>query len=384
MRLNSATLNGRRFNIGPTIYPTKFSSDSIGIVASALDATRYANGAAAAVAELRGDFLASALRYFSGDVVAEVDAELLANAVRSGAGTAIVEAGGSLFYTRLIYGSGGAEVRIIAISDVGVVYGEGSGVAMPTAMLDGARVRVSSGEAIATTDGSLAASAIRVPATEVSQELVPLIAQLDTAHISAGGIRYINGGADAYAYLEIEDAGMRRQVFIGSMDLEPMAAGSATAIRHGKGDALVTSTMLGTFEATRRGEGSGIVRGISQLDGEVLVRFSGDAVIELAARMTGYVYRRGGVLNAISTLAAELNGARTKASGGSAIAITVMDASANIRKLASGTSVIELNAESTAADFNFSGEDDDTEVFYRPSMQREFYRAAIQREWRRS
>lgn len=384
MRLNSATLNGRRFNIGPTIYPTKFSSDSIGIVASALDATRYVNGAAAAVAELRGNFIASALRYFNGDVVTEVDAELLANAVRSGAGTAIVEAGGSLFYTRLIYGYGGAEVRIIAISDVGVVYGEGSGVAVPAAMLDGARVRVSSGDAVASTDGGLSASAIRVPATDVAQELIPLIAQLDTAHISAGGIRYINGGADAYAYLEIEDAGMRRQVFIGSLDLEPIATGLATAVRHGKGDALVASTMLGAFEAARRGEGVGIVRGAGALDGEVLVRFSGDAVIQLTASMTGYVYRRGGVLNAISTLAAELNGTRARSSGGAAIAIAVMDASANVRRLASGTSIIELNAESTATDFNFSGEDDDTEVFYRPPMQREFYRAAIQREWRRS
>lgn len=383
MRLNSAALNGRRINFGPTIYPTQFSSDSIGVVASALDATRYANGAAAAVAELSGDFLASALRYLNGDVITRVDAELLANAVRSGAGAAIVEAEGSLFYTRLVYGSGGAELRIIAISDVGVVYGEGSGVATPTAMLDGVRVRVSSGDAIAITDGSLAASAIRVPATEVAQDLIPLFAELDTAHITSGGIRYINGGADAYAYLEIEDAGMRRQVFIGSLDLEPLATGSAAAIRHGKGDALVTSTMLGTFEAVRRGEGAGIVRGVGQLSGEVLVRFSGNAVIELAARMTGYVYRRGGVLNAISTLAAGLVGVRAKTSSGSAITIAVMDASANIRKLASGASVIELNAESTAADFNFSGEDDDTEVFYRPSMQREFYRAAIQREWRR-
>ncbi len=383
MRLNSAMFNGRRINVGTVVYPVTFASDSVGVVDSALDATRYANVRADAVAQLDCDLLASAQRWLRGDLSTLLDSDLVSRAVRGGAGSGVVECDGGLYYTKIVYLSGAAELRIIAISDVGVVYGEGSGVALPSAALDGSRVRLGYGDAMAETDAGLAASAIRTPATAYVGDIVSLTSQLDTAHITAGGIRYIDGFGDAYAYLEIEDGGMRRQVFIGSLDLEPLATGFATARRHGKGDATIKTSTSFTLESIRRGTGTAVVQGVGELAGEIFVLGRGDAVISLVARLTGAVYMRGSVLSAVSTLATELEGVRSKIGVSSAIAVTVTDMTGVRKRTGRGSSIITLAAESSASDVNFVGMDDDVELFYRPPMQREFFRAAITREWRR-
>lgn len=383
MRVNGATFNGSRLNVGPVAYPVAFSADSIGVVASALDAVRYAvaNGDAAAIT--LGEFQASAYRSLAGDMAGVLQSDLLAHAVRNGAGDAVSECYGGLYYTRVIYGSGGAEIQIIAISDVGVVYGSGEGVATPLAEMDGTRARIGFGDAVAVSIGELSPSAIRIPATMALDESVAIIASLDSAHITGGGIRYIDGFGDAYAYLDIEDNGFRRQIFIGTLDLEPIAYGVATATRNGRGDAVITTAASSTFEATRRGEGAGVIAGAAELAGEVFVRGSGDAVISIVAQMTGYVYRRGGVLEAISTLSSELTAVRMRIAGASAPLVCTVDLDGRRGAAGSGVMLIELNAQSTASDFNFAGMDDDSEVFYRPAMQREFSRNGSTREWRR-
>lgn len=383
MRLNGATVNGRRLNAGSSLYPVTFSADSIGVVASVLDAVRYANSSGAATAITLGDFQASAQRYLVGDLASVLQSDLAAHAVRSGAGSAIATCHGELYYTRTIYGTGGAEIQIIAISDVGVEYGSGEGIAIPTAAMDGTRVRTGAGDAVAAAIGGLNPSAIRIPATRALNESVSILASLDSARITGGGIRYIDGFGGAYAYLELKDDGFRRQIFIGSLDLEPLAYGSATATRNGRGDAAISATASAAFEATRRGEGSGVIAGVAELAGEVFVRGSGDAVINIVAQLTGYVYRRGGVLDAISTLSTELVGVRKRPADASAPLVCTVSLDGRRVATGSGTMLIELNAQSTASDFNFVGMDDDSEIFYRPAMQREFSRNGSTREWRR-
>lgn len=383
MRLNGATFNGSRLNVGPVAHPVAFSADSVGVVASMLEAIRYANSSGDATAITLGDFQASAQRYFAGDLVGNVISDLPAIAIRNGAGSAVLVGQGGMYYTRLIYGSGGAEIQIIAISDVGVVYGSGEGVATPLAEMSGTRARVGAGDSIATTGGELEASAIRIPATAPLNDSLSMIAQLDSAHITGGGVRYIDGFGDAYGYLELEDGGFKRQVFIGSLDLEPLAYVSATAIRHSTGDAIINTATSGTFQAVRRAEGAGLIIGAAELAGESIVRGSGDAIISILASMTGYVYRRGGVLEAISTIASEITIIRKRFGAGSAPLVCTVSGSGSRKISGGGAVIIEINAESDESVVNYSAMDDDDELFYRPAAQREFSRAAPIREWSR-
>jgi hypothetical protein len=81
---------------------------------------------------------------------------------------------------------------------------------------------------------------------------------------------------------------------------------------------------------------------------------------------------------------AEVDGLRAKSGHGDALVVGIVDMDGLRRRLGGGTSVVTLNAESTASDFNFVGMDDEDEVFVRPAMQREFARPAMIREWRRA
>lgn len=383
MRLNSAALNGRRFNIGAQVFPKALAVDAVGFLSSALTATRYASGTGSAASVLSAALQAGAKRFLAGDIITVNEAAITSSVRRNGSGIAVVECAGSLYYTRLIYGNGGGLIQVIAISDVGVVYGEGEGAAAIVASLTGRRAKTSGGDAIGVTAGSMSASAIRRAATDAVTDIVPLLAQLDTATIKSNGKRYINATGDAVVQFDLVDNGMKRQVFIGSVDMFVESDGFATAIRNATSVAQMNLLTDGAFQAFRRGQGAGIVQCTGALNGEIFVRGTGDAVIQLSASMTGYVYRQSGVLQAICEIATELNAARLKLGAASAPLICAIELDGRRNASASGFAVIELSAESTATDYNFLGLDDAAEIFYRPAVMREFSRPAMTREWSR-
>ena len=382
--LNGARLNARRFNIGARPRPMLFSGDAEGELAIESEFIRTRHFGADAPIVASADILLSARRYLNGDLFTTALSELDASAVRVGSGVATVELAGSLYYTRIIYWTGAAALQVVAISDVGVVYGEGSGFLQPLASLNGARARRGFGDAIATTSGDLAASAIRHAATANQAGLGELFARLDSAHITSSGIRYVDGFGDAYAYFDLVDAGMKRQVFIGGADMLIAATGSGSAVRNAVGSGIINGLASINIRSMRRAEGAAVAVVASSLAGEILVPFEADAVIRLQAAMTGYVYRRSGVLSAASSIIAELEAVRRRLGASGALVVGVIECNGARRRVGRGASVVTLNAESTASDFNFIGVDDDDEVFARPAMQREFARPAVIREWRRA
>lgn len=384
MRLNGAAINASRLNAAGALLPKTFSGDSVGVVASELDAVRYALSGGSAVSLASAQLSASAKRFFGGDFLNVVATSIAANAVRSGAGVGAIVCDGGLYYTRLILGYGGAEIQIIAVSDVGVVYGDGEGVAIPTASMSGVRVRPGSGDAVATTDGALSPSAIRVPGTGDGVPLIPWIGALDTATITAGGIRRIDGTGAAIAYLTLDDNGFKRQVFIGSLDLEPIASGFATAVRHGTGATVITTDLSASFGTKRIAHGSATITTQAGGSGEVFVRGDGVAVVSLIASLTGYVYRRGSVLEALSTIVAELDGKRRRMGAGDATLVAFM-VPTGTRTVVGSFQPLDtlLYGESFASDYNVTDMDDDAEVFYRASHARELARQSNTRELRR-
>lgn len=385
MRLNGAAINASRLNVAGALFPELLAGDLVGVVASELVGIRYALSGGTAVTQAVGDFQAAAQRFFGASLITGVLVDGSGSAIRAGSGTCVVEGGASLYYTRTIYATGTAVVRVVAISDVGVVYWDVEGVATSFAEMTGLRARTGQGVAPATTAGELAPSAIRVPHTADSVPLLPWLGALDTATITSGGIRRIDGSGDYIAYLDIEDNGFKRQVFIGSLDVAPVAAGMATAVRNARGDAVVTTMLSGAFGTTRMAQGVATVSGSAELEGDVFVRGEGAAVVQFVASLTGYAFRRGSVLNAIATLATELDGHRRRMCVGDAALVAVLSAEGSRIRIASlGTLEMNLYGQSFASDYDVSGMDDDEELFYRPSGIREFLKPEYTRELRRA
>lgn len=384
MLLNGSALNARLLNAGVRPAPVAMAGDAPVVWSPELTGTRRRNAWADAPMVGQGDFLATCQRYLVGDLDVVQAADLATAVRRNGTGQGQIGIHASLYYTRVIYFTGSAILEVVAISDVGVVYGEGSGAAHLLSELDGTRAKLGQADAIAAALAQMDASAIRRGATKASSDASLLFAQLDSAHITAGGIQYVNGFSDAVAYLDIVDNGMKRQVLIGSLDLEPLATGFATAKRHGMGDAITDLNVTGAFNVQRRTEGTGIITAHASGEGRVLVPGYGDAVMRLIASMTGYVYKRGGVMEAISTLANELNAVKLKMGQGDAVQELGIFLDGRRVASAQAEAVVILNAVSTASDYNFLGEDDDDEVFFRPASTREFSRPAMIREWRRA
>lgn len=382
--LNRSAVNSRSLNMGVRPIPEALAADAIAAGVAELTSTRVRSLAGDAVSLAVADFVASAQRYGGATFISSQLSQLDATAIRNASGTAIAETAAGLYYTRIVYGTGGALISVIAISDIGVVYGEGSGIMLPTASLDGRRAKAGYSDAVAITSGELAASAIRHAATASESGVAPLHAALDTAHITGLGVRYINGSGDAIGYINLVDGGLKRQVLIGSLDLEPIAYGAGSAIRNATGSAAIESTLAGDFFQTRRAEGAGMITGHANLAGEILVTGTGEGVISLIAQLTGYVYRRTAILDAISEVSAELYGLRAKAGRADAVATGIIDMDGRRVRLGVGDSIVILNAESDAQDFNFVGLDDDDEIFFRPASDREFARPETEREWRRS
>lgn len=384
MRLNGAAINASRLNVAGALFPELLAGDLVGVVASELVGIRYALSVGSAITQAAGDFTASAERFFGANLINGVLVDVAGSAIRAGTGTGVVEGGASLYYTRTIYGNGGAEIQVVAISDVGVVYWDVEGVATSFAEMTGLRARTGHGVATATTVGDLAPSAIRVPYTADGVPLLPWLGALDTATITSGGIRRIDGSGDYIAYLDIEDNGFKRQVFIGSLDVAPIAIGSAMAKRHGAGDAVINVAISTTFEAARMAQGAAPVVGEATLAGEVFVRGEGDAVIQIAAGLTGTVTLRGSVLDAVVTLATELDGRRRRMGIGDGTLFADMSIVGARRRIGEFQPLdMLLYGQSFASDYDVSGLDDDEELFYRPSGIRDLLKPEYTRELRR-
>lgn len=382
--LNGSAVNVRSINGGVRPFPEVLAGDAVAAGLADLTATRVRLLTGDAVAAAVGNFLASAQRYGSATFTSAQLAQLDATATRNASGSAIAVTGASLYYTRVVYGTGGALISVIAISDIGVVYGEGSGVMVPTAALDGRRAKAGVASAVATTAADLSASAIRRGATASGSGIDTLVAQLDTAHITGLGVRYINGSGDAIGYITLEDNGLKRQVLIGSLDLEPIAYGAGSAIRNATAAATIDTETSFDAYTVRRAEGAGMITGHASMSGDVLVPGTGTAIIQLVAELTGYAYRRTAILDAIAEVTTELDGLRRRVGRSDAIANTNIIMDGRRVRLGVGDSIVILNAENFGEDFNLVGMDDDDEVFFRPAVDRDFFRPEQQREMRRA
>lgn len=382
--LNGSRLSARSLNAGVRRIPALIAGEAVLESDGVADFSRTKFGYGDAVTALISDISGGSLRLFDGVAIIKQEAELDTAVRRISYGSGAIEIGSSLYYTRTINWSGAAVTQIIAASDVGVVYGESSAIAILSTDLNATRLRAGFSDAIAGVFGDFSPSAIRVPATNSEPSAHEIYAALDSAHITGAGIRYIDGSGDAYAFIDVIDEGMRRQIVIGSAEMLLSASGSGRAIRNGMGAGVASAIAFGEFSAVRRSAGAGIVAVDSSMNGVVLVPFRGDAVIKIASSMTGYVYRRGAVLNAVSSMIADLAIVRNRLGRGGAILVGVIEFDGLRYVAGEGNAVVELNAESTATDYNFSGLDDEGEIYRRPPSQREFARKEIIREWRRA
>jgi len=385
MRLNGAANNASRLNAAGVLFPKALAGDSVGVVTSELTGVRYALGYSDAISAVIADLDGRMQQFFDADLTSLFTSDIAASATRAGQAEAVASTFGGLYYTRLVYGNGSADVAIIAISDVGVVYGAGSGVVAQLADLTGARMRTGFGDAMATSVGELSPSAIRVPGTSSDVPLIPWLGALDSATILAGGVRRIDASGEAFAYLDLIDNGMKRQVFIGSLDLAPDASGFGTAIRNMQiADAIVITTAVADFEARRTAAGDAVAIVSASMDSDILVLGEGEAVVQITSAMSAQVTRLGGVIEAIGTLTAELNAYRARMGAGEApvaVVVTGYGARGVVGDLAPLTTFI--NSTSVAGDYDVSSLDDDAEIFYRPAPVREFVKPAYIRELRR-
>lgn len=381
--LNGARLNTRSLNVGVRPIAVALAGDTISNILADGSFRRTHRASGEAVAAWDAQFIGGNMRFFEGAVHTTLITDFSSSVRRISWGEGVVNVAASLYYTRTINWTGAALTSILAVSDVGVVYGEGSSVMLPMAALDGTRAKVGFSDAIALTLGEFQASAIRRPLTSDNGAISPLAAALDSAHIS-GGIRYIDGFADAYAYLDVVDAGMKRQVIIGSAELLFGSSASGRAVRNATGVGTMVTLTSGDFGAIRRAEGSGVIALGGDMQGLVLVPGDMPAIIHLNASMTGYVYRRTTLMQAITEAAVDLTLVRTKLGAGDAPLVALISLDGRRTAMGAGEAVAILNAESTATDYNFTGEDDEAEVFFRPASTREFSRPAAIREWRRA
>lgn len=386
MRFNGAAINASRLNTAGALFPELLAGDSVGVVASELSGVRQKSLAGDLIVPVTGALDAAISQFFEGGLTSLFSSDISLSAVRIGSGEGLVQSAGSLYYSRLIYANGEALTSFIAVSDVGVVYGDGAGVISQLAILDGARRRPGAGDGTLTTFGGLTPSAIRVPWTTADVPLLPWVGELDTATVLAGGVKRKDGSGSAVASFSLVDGGMNRQVFIGSLDVEPQATGSATAIRTSPAsEAVVVATAEADFEAKRTAAGDAVAVFSASMNGSVLVLGDMLGIVDVASHFDGNVFRMSGVMAASAEVDANLDGLRGKIGGASAVVSSFAEGDGTRGVVGELTPMaLLLNAESFATDYNMGGLDDDDELFFRPSVVREFVRPAHTRELRRA
>ncbi|MDH0100116.1 hypothetical protein N7320_02150 [Stutzerimonas stutzeri] len=381
MRLNGSTLNGRALN-GRARLPVRGAGQAASDLGVALAATRTVHGNTVLVSALSAEFMASATRHAQGSWSIRVSPALAQTVARGATGEAVLGLNASLFYTREVQGFGSAQFNLEMQGHVGVVFIEGVAELLPMQVdLAGAKKVLGAGQGVFGLYGDGAPSAVR----RFRSVAVPLTltGEAEASHIDANGTRYVGFAGDGTVGLQVEDAGMLRQSFIGSLDFGFVGTGDGSLQKPTlAGEAVTTLSLAGDFRAVRRAESAAVLSMRAAADGEILVRGEGSALLGFRAELTGY--RTTHPLLTAAPVALEIiaNGTRVPIGRGAvSIGIELSPTGAR-RRVGIGDAVFEVLGESEAYVNPFS-EDVDEQTFRRPSSLRTYPRPAMPREWRR-
>lgn len=381
MRLNGSTLNGRALN-GRARVLVSGAGEAVADLGMTLSATRTAHGDAVLVSALAADFLASATRNAVGEWTICVDPTLAQTVARGATGQALLGLNASLFYTREVQGFGSAQISLDMQGHVGIVFIEGRAELLPMQVdLAGTKKVLGAGQGIFGLYGEGAPSAVR----RFSSVAVPmtLTGEAEASHSDANGTRYVGFAGDGAVGLQVEDAGMLRQSFIGSLDFGFVGAGDGSLQKPTlAGEAVTTLSFAGDLRAVRRAESAAVLSMRAAADGEILVRGEGSALLGFRAELTGY--RTTHPLLTAAPVALEIiaNGTRVPIGRGDvSIGIELSPTGAR-RRVGIGDAVFEVLGESEAY-VNPYSEDVDEQTFRRLPSLRTYPRPATPREWRR-
>lgn len=346
MRLNGAALNRRPLG-GAARLPVYGQADfSLGVT-SGVTATRTQYGVAHAVLALVASFSPHVIRNGASACVLTLDPSLAQTVARSGTGEGVLGVDASLYYTRTMYGSGAAEIGIHWISDVGVVFIDGHAVMAPgVAVLDATRRVHSSGTGHVDLLGALAPSALRRSLASVI--VGALDGQLEASHVNAQGQRYVGFGGAAASELAVEDAGMLRQSFIGSVDFEIQATARGTSRKPTLAGARPFEIAVGAdFRVSRRGQGTAALGLSAALRGEVHVRGSGAAPLVIQAAGTGYRQTFNALGASVVATALRMDGRRAVMLAGATPLVTEAGGVGARCRVGTGDWVLDVSSDGT-------------------------------------
>lgn len=277
----------------------------------------------------------------------------------------------SLYYSRTQYGNGSAAVALLARADVGVEFLEGVGALQPMlAEMAPNRRRWSPGAAPIHVVGQLAPSAVRRLAAAPVFELRTL-GELDPAHITAEGVRYITPDLRVLVSVCPVDGGLQRRLTSGAFQAAGVQLSASGALRRGRtASAWKAGTSLlahAELVSTRPFPDSPAVLHVdAQGSGDVFVRGSGVGVFTLGVGLYGrsaryidgaapvatvapaatpLIYRGGrGVMTPIETQVTLEATRRRVGAGGLVLPHLLQEGGAILYRGASGAWLLDLSA----------------------------------------
>lgn len=386
MRLNGTGLNTLGLNAARRLSVKAEGTAAVGLAAEFLGQRTIHGQGLAPVALFDGDLTSRALRRGTADIPIVFDSHLAQQVARIGTGTVrAITLHGILHFARRQLGYGEIQIGFHARGDVGVVFGGGSAILAPLqAQLDGARVHHGKGSGAIEIVAALPPSAIRRPAVSNAEIVSKVYAQLEPSHINYEGIRYVGGFGELPIELQIADDGMKRQAYIGTMEMAFVAGQFVGTVKRPTlaGQAVHTIGLQEDFHARRSGQGSAPVSLVASMDGAVFVRGELLAPIVFTGKGTGSV-KRPMVLGALPvTIHAFCELSRTHRGNGAAVLSIGMSGTGTTKHRGEGSMVIEALTFSDAV-LNPDSHDIDSQVYMRPAIKRMYNRPMINRTFNR-
>jgi hypothetical protein len=382
--LNGSTLNGSALNGDYQLLNAYGDGEGAIAYVAEGEGLRLRHFNVLSVASFAGELQASAIRYSTFSANAVLVGQLDASAQRVGFSySPVISFESSLYYTKTAFGSGNAIVEIGAAGYVGIVFIDGEAVLVYAGEGDGLRAKTGGGSAIASmvgqTDDYLRAIRVPMPAATAYS---PFAAELDSAHIHAGVV-YKDGFGNAVLSLLAEDGGMRRQVFLTSMDIDSAGSLLGTTRQHASGSAVSSIVLAEAFRIERCGYGDLILALPPELAADIFVRGAGSAAATVAANFQAGAVRRAELVGE-AEISAALSGLRAKTSPASAVLLSAAELAALRTQRANGVAVLYVPvAMDRVAVIDLEANDIDRQQFYRSATERYFARAARATTWER-
>ena len=306
MQLNSSALNSYPLNGRKRAFVFA-SAQAISEFDVELVAEKTTHFAGDGVVTLSSEAALMALRQLNAPVMLGITPSLQGGAIRVSGGTSRISLDTSLFYSKTAYGEGRAILGIEFQAVVGVTFIEGTSTLLPIELdISVNRLRKSEGRSDIFISGDLSASAYRLADGDTTSSIYCL-PELDPAHITSDGVRYITPALTAPFVLGLKDAGLLRQSYLGDAPISLFASGSGQRIRGGsRGDIISSLSLSDDLIVIRPLQGEILQRTEISLGGNVYVRGSGESKLGVTASGTGVVYRNSLTGSAISTLQIEI------------------------------------------------------------------------------